>query len=358
MAESTEGSPVSPPSTTEHTCTGEGDVGARRWAVDDADPEIAVRMDGYGDSIPTQRRQEYTTRQFAANPNYIGSAEPTEMMAQVAGGRRKDVIPDKFSGKMPWADYRRHFEVCKELNRWNDYEAGQYLATRVQGPALKVLSSLTPGAPISYSELVKHLERRFGPGEQAENFLMELRMRRRGKDETLQELGQSIWDMTALAYPELSNDARERLARGHFSEAIEESEIRGGIFRAQAKTLDEAIRAGLATESFLKVEKSREKFRPNRYVRAVEDKIQAAPVNDKMVREIDELKSSLRQLTDMMGRMNMHPRVNRPDVRCYTCQQMGHFSRECPNRGVQQGNETRPSLQAGGRPHPKQGPHV
>ena len=278
------------------------------------------------------------------------------MMTRAVDVRRKEVTPDKFSGKMPWADYRRHFEVCKELNGWSDQDAGQYLATRVQGPALKVLSTLTPGEPISYRELVKRLEHRFGPGEQAENFLMELRMRRRGKDENLQELGQSIRDLTALAYPELSTDVRERLARGHFSEAIDDSEIRGGIFRAQSKTLDEAIRARLATESFLKVEKSREKFRPTRHIRAVEDRVQTASVNDKMGREIDELKSSVRQLTEMMGQMAMRPRIDRSQLTCYACNGMGHYSNKCPNRGAPQGNDRRPSLQAGGRPYPRQGP--
>ena len=349
----TEGSPVSSPRMTATTDRGD----AASWAVDDADPEVAVRMNMYGDEIPAQRRREYTSEQFVTNPSYVESRDPTETMTRAADVRRKvkDVIPDKFSGKMPWGDYRRHFEVCKELNGWSDQEAGQYLATRVQGPALKVLSNLIPGAPISYRELVKHLERRFGPGEQAENFLMELRMRRRGKDETLQELGQSIRDLTALAYPELSADARERLARGHFSEAIEETEIRAGIFRAQARTLDEAIRAGLATESFLRSEKARERCKPVRHVRAVEDRVQAAPVNDKMKREIDELKAGMMQLTEMIKKMNVRPKTNRADIRCFNCQEMGHYSNECPYRGSQ-GNDGRPSLQAGGRPNRRQGP--
>ena len=344
-------SPTGPPRMTDPTAKGD----AASWVVEDGDPEVAVRMNQYGDSIPAQRRREYTAEQFVTNPNYVESREPTETMTRSADVRRKDVIPDKFSGKQPWADYRRHFEVCKELNGWSDYEAGQYLATRVQGPALKVLSNLPPGTPISYRELSKQLEHRFGPGEQAENFLMELRMRRRGKDETLQELGQSIRDLTALAYPELSADARERLARGHFSEAIDESEIRAGIFRAQSKTLDEAIRAGLATESFLKFEKARERCKPMRHVRAVDDRVSDAPVNDRMKKEIDELKAGMAQLTEMMGKMKAQSHVNRAHIRCFNCQEMGHYASECPYLGYQ-GNDGGASLPAGGRPNRRQGP--
>ena len=97
-----------------------------------------------------------------------------------------------------------------------DQEAGQYLATRLQGPALKVLNNLPSGSSISHSELVAQLECRFGPGEQAENFLMELRMRRKRRDKSLQQLGQAIRDLTGLAYPEMSATARERLAKTHF----------------------------------------------------------------------------------------------------------------------------------------------
>lgn len=41
-------------------------------------------------------------------------------------------------------------------------------------------------------------------------------MRRRQPEESLQEVGQADRDMSCLAYPELSTEVRECLAKGHF----------------------------------------------------------------------------------------------------------------------------------------------
>ena len=67
---------------------------------------------------------------------------------------------------------------------------------------------------------------------------MELRHRRQGVKETLQELGQSIRELATMAYPEFSDESRERLAKGHFMDAITDRAIREGIFRARPDTLD------------------------------------------------------------------------------------------------------------------------
>lgn len=259
-----------------------------------------------------------------------------------------DVLPEKFGGKIPLTDYYRHFTVCMRLNGWNDIDAGQYLASRLQGFALKVLNNLPADQPISFRALVSQLERRFGPGQEAENFMLELRVRRRQKDESLQQLGQAIRDLTSLAYPEMLSDVRERLAKTHFSEAIDDPEIRSAIFRAHPKTLDEAITAALTTESFLHAERARERIRGPRHVRAVGSSVQPVPADERMKKEIEELQSSVQEIRSMMNQMRMNKNSDQPRFVCFNCGEPGHMSRNCtkPYRG----NDKRPARWTSGRP--------
>ena len=90
---------------------------------------------------------------------------------------------------------------------------------------------------------------------------MFLAVRRKPK-ETLQELGQSVRELTALAYQEFDETGQDRLARGHFMDAVTKPDITEGLFRAQPRTLDEAIEAALGTEAFLKVEVDRTDWSP------------------------------------------------------------------------------------------------
>ena len=333
---------------------GDVDRGAGRcFILDDRDPEVVVSADG------DPHVRAYTPSEFRTNPFYIPSNCSTQQNTRRESTiAHKEIIPDKFAGKIAWSDYRRHFDVCRRLNRWNDVEAGQYLATRLQGPALKVLNNIPYGRELTYTELASQLERRFGPGGQAENFLLELRTRRRLPRESLQELGQAIRDLVSLAYPELSGTARERLARGHFSDAIDEPEIRAGIFRAHAVTLDDAIRAGLATESFLQAEKARERSRPVRHARAVENHPipEPSPVDEKTRKEIEELKVNMKQLTELIEKLNVHPQPTGDPITCYNCRRTGHISRECPERNTKQGNDNWSFRRTAAGPFNRQGP--
>ena len=137
--------------------------------------------------------------------------------------KRPNIIPDRFNGKTPWRDYKRHFKACRLVNGWTDSHAKVFLAASLQGEAIKVLAS--EGNNATYAELVDLLEKRFVPVHLAENHLVELRYRQQGPKELLQELGRAIRDLTALAYPKLSEEGRDRLARGHFLDAVREQAV-------------------------------------------------------------------------------------------------------------------------------------
>ena len=183
--------------------------------------------------------------------------------------RRPTITPDRYNGKVLWNDYYRHFEACRRVNQWSEEQSTEFLAASLQGEALRILGD--GSKKFTYSELVQVLRKRFGPGRQAENYLVELRHRRQGPKETLQELGQAIRDLTLKAYPEIPEEARERLGKNHFVDAVSSQLVREGIYRDRPKTLDEAIRAALETENFEKVESVRRaEGKPAKFARAAD----------------------------------------------------------------------------------------
>eukprot|EP00057_Strongylocentrotus_purpuratus_P006555 XP_011661029.1 PREDICTED: uncharacterized protein LOC105436781 [Strongylocentrotus purpuratus] len=267
---------------------------------------------------------------------------------------RPSIVPDKFDGKNPWVDYIQHFRACKLANGWNDEEAKIFLAASLRGAAIKVMGSQRQLSRITYQELVHLLEKRFGPGQMAENYLLELRSRRQGPQETLQELGQAVRELSELAYPELPEEARDRLARTHFAEAIEEQEIREGIFRSQPTTMDEAIQAAMTTDNFFRLEdqrSGRSRFH-RKLARSTEE--QQSPLTE-IWKELKEMKLKLEERDN---KVETWKNQSRGEVRnCYNCGEKGHLARNCPQKKGQDpsGNEHEPTLQPEGRPQENKG---
>ena len=132
--------------------------------------------------------------------------------------------------------YYGHFESCRSVNRWNDVQSAEYLAASLQGDAIRILGEGAYwGRKLKYEEFIKVLARRFGTGQQANNFLIELRHRRQKPKETLQELSQAIHKFSVKAYPKIPEEARDQLENNHFVDAMFDQCVREGIFRARPR---------------------------------------------------------------------------------------------------------------------------
>lgn len=271
---------------------------------------------------------------------------------------KPNVSPDKFDGRTPWRDYLSHFEACKVANNWGDDQAKVFLAASLRGSALKILGSKAADTSrIAYQDLVVLLEKRFGPGQLAENFLLELRYRRQGPRETLQELGQAIRELSMLAYPELTEEAQDRLARTHFAEAIEDQSIREGVFRSKPTTMDEAIQAALATDNFFRLEEQGS-GRRQKQARAI-DTDSAATINEiwRELKRIDERiakqERPIKSEEFRRERPNSYRRRTPTATdECYECHEKGHFRRNCPHAREYRrpsGNEAQPTQRPEGR---------
>ena len=221
-----------------------------------------VTFTGNADRLRTERIQ------LRRGPRFIEDG-PSERVDPTP--TRPSIVPDRYNGKVPWSEYHGHFESCRRVNNWTDDQAAEFLAASLQGDAVRILGDVIRHCNgLTYRELVKSVETRFGSGRQAENFLVELRHRKQKPRETLQELGQAIHELAVRAYPEIPDNARDRLEKMHFIDAVADQTVREGIFRSHPKDLTEAVHAALETENFLQAEAHRKMERPGKFVRGLD----------------------------------------------------------------------------------------
>lgn len=85
------------------------------------------------------------------------------------------------------------------------------------------------------------LEDRFAPPSQAELYRVQMRERRQRAGETFSELRQAIQRLANMAYPTATFEFRESLARDHFVDALDNSEMRIRIKQSRPRSLNDAV---------------------------------------------------------------------------------------------------------------------
>ena len=263
---------------------------------------------------------------------------------------RPTIMPDKYDGTSDWKEYVAHFKSCQDLNSWSDKEAAKFLAASLRGQALRLLEEQR-NASWSYEEIQRKLSTRFSSAKQAESYLLELRHRKRRPNESLQELGRNIRELTCRAYPDFDTNGVDRLAKIHFADAIINQEIRTGIFHAKANTLDDMIQAAITTEAFLQTEQHRNGWRRNTQNRVLAsdepssnqprleetedpiDKLVEKAVN-KAMRRIEEKLTLPTQNRPTSNNQNFarQPSSSSNDMKCFYCNRNGHLKRDCRQR--------------------------
>ena len=167
------------------------------------------------------------------------------------GAGARTIRPTPYDGCTAWDAYKTQFAMLAELNGWSDAEKAKYLAINLKGPALTVLSNLPEHHRRNFGALTAALDARFGVAHQTELHRVQLRNRRRRRDEGMPELAEDVEQLARLAYPRADAAMVEVLAKDQFIDALPQEDMRLRLRQMRPSSLREALKHALELESFM-----------------------------------------------------------------------------------------------------------
>jgi len=140
------------------------------------------------------------------------------------------------------------FSNCAQHNKWNRAEKLAYLRNSLDADAANILWDYGKEVTESLTGLTKILESRFGGKANAKKHRIELRSRRRRRDESLQSLHSDIRRLAALAYPNVEPQTRDVIIGDYFLDALGDPDFALKVRERQPEDLDAALRVASQLE--------------------------------------------------------------------------------------------------------------
>ena len=325
-----------------------------------------------------------------------------EKMSQKESRRRAtDIKAPTYSGDAYVEQFLKQFRTRARLAGWPKDEWGSRLLISLEGKARGILTtSDLPDEP-SFKQLSALLKKRFGGEASSQVWRATLSQRKRGERESLTELAHSIMEAVVKAYPKRDDEARQDLATTYFINALVDEGQQQHINTHEVDTLEQATKLAVAYENARRVSSKRAgPFRPRVHLIGEESDWEAPRVQqvsqqgqnrrgsqeDQLSKKIDDLAKTVAALATKINGAGNCTGPSRPQVAvlgrggpsrntawsngrsgpyhqqrqisygppatgytgCFVCGDLGHFSRECPNRFSSPGNaQSRPSAKQG-----------
>jgi len=157
---------------------------------------------------------------------------------------RKALLPERYDGTTPLTIFLTQLESCAKYNGWSLEDKATHLRVSLRGNAFYIIDDETLGEA-TFEQLVTCLKSRFGTEGQSSLYQSRLRVRRRGKDESLQALYHDVSRMAGLSFPGKSSIHRKLAETKAFIKAITDGNLRMRIKDKEPKDLDHALRIAL-----------------------------------------------------------------------------------------------------------------
>ena len=294
-----------------------------------SEPEIAAGGGGDGDAPADVARARDM-------PTSGGERGP-------AGATRPLVLPEPYDGSGSWSEWSFHFENVAAVNNWDDAQKLQWLRVRVTGRAQKALHRLQGSTDMTYEATRDALKARFDPESRRTRYQAEFQTRRKKASEGWADFADELRSLADKAYPDLGEDARERLSINAYLTQLPQPQIAFSVRQKQPATLDDAVTATLEMESYL----------PPQSLSVVDIGIGGNTDSVGVVGQVAQLTHAVEELTKQMEQLkhsgsdsateNSHPAQPRPwrgrrffTGVCWNCGKPGHVRRNCPDPPQQQ----------------------
>jgi hypothetical protein len=145
-----------------------------------------------------------------------------------------------YDGTTQLEGFHAQFNIASEYNNRSNKDRLAQLKLSLTGQAMNILWEYTPVKLDTVDKVIQILMTRYGNTGLVERYRMELRTRRRQRNETLPQLLQDIQRLTSLAFPGPSNETTEIIARDAYIDALNDSTLAFKIREREPRDLEEA----------------------------------------------------------------------------------------------------------------------
>ena len=264
------------------------------------------------------------------------------------------VLPETFSGEGSWDEWISHFENVADVNAWDgDAAKLKWLKVRLtgrRGLSERSSSSRRRARGRTASHAKKALRERFDPDSKRELYAVELNTRRKRKAEGWADFAEDLRRLTDKAYPDLQEEARERLALNSYLSQLSDPQVSFSVKQRRPKSVDEAVTATLEMESYSRTG-------PGRIAHVGLEQATVVATVDRSDELVDKLSNLLQRIERLeagaqsdgtefgsghkgssersagTGLGSGHRRLQQSAVICRKCGLKGHYARGCAAPG-------------------------
>ena len=189
---------------------------------------------------PLKRNQSRVEPDLGARPEL----RPPDRRDNPAEGRSLGT----FNGKTDLDTFLVRFETCSRHFGWSRSERVFYLMNALTESAEPIVKEVVPTGTLEL--ILELLQNRFGNRLRRETFHADLRNRKRGRGESLQDLYLDLCRLRAVASGKGSDDKfPEKYFRNIFVDALNDRDFRKAVLVQNPGTMEEAYRVATQLEA-------------------------------------------------------------------------------------------------------------